>query len=198
MRSLSPPQLACVVALGALVLSYLDAPFRTFRQRFLTHRWAERLVLLSVEMNLILVWLMQRVLLRRDWPIAPRLAEPIVAWAGAVIVVLGVGLSIWAKLRLGRWFSASFGVKPGHVLVTDGPYGVTRHPIYTGLLAAVAGCALAWNSALTLALAALLVIPLVLHTAVEEALFVEHFGEPYREYRRRVPRLMPGWRGTRA
>jgi protein-S-isoprenylcysteine O-methyltransferase Ste14 len=33
-------------------------------------------------------------------------------------------------------------VKDDHVLRTDGPYGITRHPIYTGLLSMLAGTAL--------------------------------------------------------
>ena len=100
-------------------------------------------------------------------------------------------LAAWGKLRLGRWFSATFGVTVGHVLVTDGPYAVTRHPIYTGLIATIAGAALLWNSALTLLLAVFLAVPFFLHTVHEEALFERHFGDTYRDYRRRVPRLVP-------
>ena len=82
-------------------------------------------------------------------------------------------------------------MKEGHELITDGPYGVTRHPIYTGLLLMVLGAALAWDSALTLLLALLLVVPFFFHTVYEEALFERHFGEAYFDYQRRVPRLVP-------
>jgi protein-S-isoprenylcysteine O-methyltransferase Ste14 len=77
------------------------------------------------------------------------------------------------------------------VLVTDGPYAITRHPIYTGLLGAMFGSALVWNSLFTLILAVLFVIPLFLHTVYEEHLFERHFGEAYFDYERRVPRLAP-------
>jgi len=77
------------------------------------------------------------------------------------------------------------------VLVTDGPYAVTRHPIYTGIITTIVGAALLWNSTLTLLLAAFLAVPLFLHTVHEEALFEQHFGNAYRDYQRRVPRLVP-------
>ncbi|MGA3178116.1 MAG: hypothetical protein ABSE19_12320 [Candidatus Acidiferrum sp.] len=32
-------------------------------------------------------------------------------------------------------------MKAGHELITAGPYALVRHPIYTGLLLAIAGCA---------------------------------------------------------
>ena len=79
--------------------------------------------------------------------------------------------------------------------MTDGPYAIVRHPMYTGGLAMIVGCALAWRSVGTLVLAVALALPFWLHTAIEEPMFAEHFGEAYREYRKRVPRLVPGWRG---
>ena len=102
-----------------------------------------------------------------------------------------MGLAAWGKLRLGRWFTGTFGVKVGHELVTDGPYAVTRHPIYTGVLLAIAGGALVWDSLLTLALDVVILVPLWRHTVIEERLFVDHFGDAYRRYQRRVPRLVP-------
>ena len=61
----------------------------------------------------------------------------------------------------------------------------------TGLLVAIAGSALVWNSLLTLILAALMAVLLFLHTVYEETLFEAHFGGAYFDYERRVPRLVP-------
>ena len=71
-----------------------------------------------------------------------------------------------------------------------------RHPLYTGILALVIGLGLLWNQALTCAYGVALLAPLWAHTVIEERLFAAHFGEAYAEYRRRVPRLVPGawWR----
>ena len=75
--------------------------------------------------------------------------------------------------------------------MSDGPYAVTRHPMYTGLLTMLPGAALVWDSAITLLLAALLLVPFHIQTRLEEPLLEAHFGEAYRDYRRRVPRLLP-------
>lgn len=175
---------------------FLDTPLRTLGQRFRQNRWRARVALLTVEANLVAMWAVSRFLMGWEIPLHPPGAGPAVAVTGFLLSIAGVGLAVWAKLRLGRWFSATFGVKEGHELVTDGPYAVTRHPIYTGLLAAILGGALVWNSGLTLVLGLALVIPFFLHTVYEEAMFEKHFGQPYFDYERRVPRLVPFTRRT--
>ena len=177
-----------LMALGAL--SFVDAPLRTFGQQWRARRSRERTILLTLELDLYALWALAKFHLRWDRGLPPA-AEAALAGAGALLVLAGVTLAVRAKLRLGRWFSATFGVKQGHVLVTDGPYALTRHPIYTGILATIVGAALLWNSLLTLALAALMAVPLHFHTVYEEALFEQHFGDAYRDYQRRVPRLVP-------
>src|SRR3954468_3328430 len=63
-------------------------------------------------------------------------------WIGLSLVVAGLGFTVWARIHLGRFWSGSITLKEGHSLVRSGPYGVARHPIYTGLVVAVAGTAL--------------------------------------------------------
>lgn len=183
----------CLGAWGVLALAFANGPLLTWRQRWVARRARQRNVLLGIELGLIAAWGTSAI---AGW--RPRLApEPWEAWLeplGSALTAGGVGLAAWAKWRLGRWFSATFGVKEGHVLVTDGPYAVARHPIYAGVLAAVTGSALTWNSVPLLLLAAGLSVTLHRHTLHEEALFERHFGDAYRQYRRRVPRLVPFWR----
>src|SRR5262250_3387172 len=62
---------------------------------------------------------------------------------GLVLLVVSTAFTIWARLRLGRMWSASPNVlQAHHELRTDGPYAITRHPIYTGLLGMVVGTVL--------------------------------------------------------
>lgn len=185
---------ACLAAVLAVVLVVIDAPLRTFRQKYTTSRWPERLVLLSIEVNFVLVWVMVVLLLGRDARLAPAAWSAPCAAAGALVACAGSALAVAARLRLGRWFTGTFGIKPGHELVTDGPYAIVRHPMYTGALTMIAGCALAWCSVGTLVLAVALALPFWLHTAIEEPMFAAHFGDAYREYQKRVPRLVPGWK----
>ena len=178
-----------LIAVGAL--AFLDAPLRTFGQSWTVQRPRERTILLSLEIDLYALWAVAKFVLGWDRPLAPAGATDALAAFGAPVVLAGVGLAVWAKLKLGRWFSANFGVKRDHVLITDGPYALVRHPIYAGLIATLAGGALLWDSRLTLLLAALMALPLYFHTVFEELLFEQHFGAAYREYQARVPRLVP-------
>jgi protein-S-isoprenylcysteine O-methyltransferase Ste14 len=182
---------ASLWAMALVPLFFLDAPFKTLRQRWVARLPHERTLLLSTELNFLALWALFKFYLKWDRGLLPAAAEPVLAVIGALLVAAGVALNVWGKLRLGRWFSATFGVKEGHELVADGPYALTRHPIYSGLLAMVYGSALAWDSALTLLLALLLTMTLFFHTVYEEMLFERHFGDAWRDYRRRVPRFLP-------
>src|SRR5215470_6090585 len=77
-------------------------------------------------------------------------------WAGAVLTLAGMLVSVWARLHLGGNWSGSITIKQGHELIISGPYRFVRHPIYSGLLLAFFGSALAraeWRDALAIALA---------------------------------------------
>jgi protein-S-isoprenylcysteine O-methyltransferase Ste14 len=181
----------CLALFGLTALLFADAPFRTIGQKYVAQRGRERFILFTFEFDLVVFWAIGIFWLHGDRGLLPRGHESSLAAFGTLVTLAGATLAAWAKFRLGRWFTGTFGVKEGHELVTDGPYGITRHPIYTGLLLMLLGAALAWDSALTLLLALLLVVPLSLHTVYEETLFEQHFGEAYRDYQRRVPRLVP-------
>ncbi len=62
-----------------------------------------------------------------------------IALTGLTLTFAGCVFAIWARLTLGSNWSGRATVKADHELVTDGPYAVARHPIYTGLLLAVSG-----------------------------------------------------------
>lgn len=67
-------------------------------------------------------------------------------WFLVAYTPLGLGFAVWARWHLGRYWSGLVALKGDHKLVTSGPYGWTRHPIYTGLLFAILMTALAINS----------------------------------------------------
>ena len=80
----------------------------------------------------------------------------------------------------------------GHRVITTGPYGVVRHPMYSGLLLLLPGCALVLGSAWGLAPIAMLMATFIVRTALEDgALRRELPG--YQEYCTRTRyRLVPG------
>ena len=82
-------------------------------------------------------------------------------------------------------------LKHGQELISTGPYALVRHPIYTGLLIALAGTSLydgRWRALLGLAFFAL---GFWLKAHSEEALLEREFADEYRSYRARTPMLIP-------
>lgn len=132
----------------------------------------------------VYVWIVQI----REWDY--RL--PALAWPGLALAVAGLILTSAAKLHLRTGFSYSLGVKQDHPLITTGPYARIRHPIYTGILTAMAGAALVFQSGAVLALlAAPFGLCFYWQSVTEEKLLEAHFGDAYGEYRRRAGRFLP-------
>jgi protein-S-isoprenylcysteine O-methyltransferase Ste14 len=77
-------------------------------------------------------------------------------------------------------------------LWTEGPYAITRHPIYTGILGMFVGTALLSGLGYWTAVVAVAVVALEVKIHHEEQLMAASFPRDYPAYRRRVPRLIPG------
>jgi len=114
------------------------------------------------------------------------------AWACAALVGVGVAIAWWARLYLGRLWSARITRKADHKVVDTGPYAFVRHPIYAGLLLSLAATAAAKGTILGLAGFAILLLGIWLKARMEERWLSAQLGEDaYGEYRRRVPMLLP-------
>jgi protein-S-isoprenylcysteine O-methyltransferase Ste14 len=112
---------------------------------------------------------------------------------GLVLLVASTVFTIWARLRLGRMWSSSPNVlQADHELRTDGPYAVTRHPIYTGLLGMVIGTVLVNGLGSSLGFLVIAAVFLAGRIPVEERLMSKTFPDAYSRYRKRVPLLVPG------
>ena len=114
-----------------------------------------------------------------------------VRWTGVVVGTLGGVLRLAPVFVLGRRFSGLVAIQQGHRLVTDGVYGVIRHPSYLGLLATAVGWSLAFRSGVGLVISALIGLVLVARMGAEERLLGETFGAEYQAYRARTWRLVP-------
>lgn len=114
-----------------------------------------------------------------------------IRWLGVILFAGGGALRIWPVFVLGRRFSGLVAIQPGHTLVTNGIYGIIRHPSYLGLLINSLGWALAFRSAVGVLLTALMIPPLLARIRSEEALLLSQFGAEYEAYRARTPRLIP-------
>jgi protein-S-isoprenylcysteine O-methyltransferase Ste14 len=107
------------------------------------------------------------------------------------MTALGLMLAIWGRVHLGKEWSGRVELKPGHHLVRSGPYAWVRHPIYAGILWAVAGSALVARE-LTAALAVMVMLAAYRRKIrMEEAVLSKAFGAEYGAYRRVVKALVP-------
>jgi protein-S-isoprenylcysteine O-methyltransferase Ste14 len=93
---------------------------------------------------------------------------------------------------LGHRFSGLVAIQPGHTLVTNGVYGVIRHPSYLGLLVNSLGWGLAFRSGVGVLLTALIILPLLARIRAEERMLLTQFGDEYDAYCARTARLVPG------
>ena len=115
-----------------------------------------------------------------------------IRWLGIVLYVVGGALRLWPVFVLGHRFSGLVAIQPEHKLVTEGIYGVIRHPSYLGLLVNSLGWGLAFRSGVGVLLTVILLPPLIARIRAEEALLRAHFGVEYEAYRGRTSRLIPG------
>jgi protein-S-isoprenylcysteine O-methyltransferase Ste14 len=123
---------------------------------------------------------------------ALRMRGPHVA-AGLVVMWAGLAIRAWAIAALGRSFRTTVEVDAGQRVVTAGPYRWVRHPSYSGLYLILIGFGLGLGNWLSLAVCVALPLPALLRRiSVEEAELTRVLGEPYRAYRTRTKRLVPG------
>ena len=112
-------------------------------------------------------------------------------WAMVAVTVIAVAFCWWARLHLGSLWSAGVSRKEGHRIVDTGPYGIVRHPIYSGAILAMFATAACRGKPLGISISLLLTLFFALKALVEERFLREELGEAYDEYRRRVPMLVP-------
>ena len=107
-----------------------------------------------------------------------------IEWAGVTLIVICI---------LGRTWSTLFiGGRKNNALTTDGPYSVSRNPLYLFSIIGAAGVGAQFGS-FTVALVCGLFAWMVFLWTVwrEEASLLRSFGDDYRKYVARVPRFLP-------
>jgi protein-S-isoprenylcysteine O-methyltransferase Ste14 len=117
-----------------------------------------------------------------------------VRFLGLVVLIASTACARWARFSLGTSWSVAPEVGGDRRLRTRGPYAVTRHPIYTGLLGMIVGTALlsGLGQGILAVVVGLIVFSVKIH--VEEGLLLVNFPDEYPAYRQRVPQLVPGLR----
>jgi protein-S-isoprenylcysteine O-methyltransferase Ste14 len=108
------------------------------------------------------------------------------------VMLVGLALTWWARMQLGRLWSSAITRKEEHRLVETGPYALVRHPIYTGIITALLATAATQATLLALLGAVLIAIGLWVKARTEERFLLAELGpDAYESYRSRVPMLIP-------
>lgn len=119
------------------------------------------------------------------WPV-----NPMLGWSMIALTAGGFLLAWWARIHLGKLWSGGVERMADHRVVESGPYALVRHPIYTGLIAAVLAMAILRGTPWALFGVVLFSLGFALKARVEERFLEGQLGG-YEQYRARVPMIVP-------
>jgi len=111
---------------------------------------------------------------------------------GAVLLISSTLFTLWARWVLGKMWASTAVIKTDHQLVTNGPYQITRNPIYTGVLGMILGSSISFGQGAIFLSFIVLLFLFLNRIRLEEQLMTQTFCEQYLLYKNRVPRLVPG------
>ncbi|MGP0090656.1 MAG: methyltransferase family protein [Xanthobacteraceae bacterium] len=108
--------------------------------------------------------------------------------ASTLLILCGTVFALYAAFELGRSLSM---MAEARRLVTNGPYGFVRHPLYLGEAVALAGVTMQYLSAEALGLLVLQCAFQLERMKNEEIVLASAFPD-YQDYAARTVRLLPG------
>jgi protein-S-isoprenylcysteine O-methyltransferase Ste14 len=117
--------------------------------------------------------------------------NPALMLACVALTILGLLFSVWARLALGSNWSGTVTIKANHQLIRRGPYRFIRHPIYTGMLAALLATAI--TQQLGSGILGFVVVSFALYRKAlrEESFLSQEFGEAFAEHQRHTGMFLP-------
>lgn len=108
--------------------------------------------------------------------------------AGLGMALLGSLLTVFAQSDMGRCWRVGVPEAVPDALVTTGLFGVSRNPVFLGMLMLAVGLALALSSAVMIVCAAAFCLACEIQVRDEERLLENAFGAEYAAYRQSVRR----------
>jgi len=118
----------------------------------------------------------------------PLLENPLIGWLGIGLVILGIGVTTWSQIAMGRSWRIGIDQKETLPLVSGGIYALSRNPIYVGIMLIISGFTLALPNAISLSLALGVFISVSYQIRLEEAHLMETVGQTYADYCKKVRR----------
>lgn len=110
---------------------------------------------------------------------------------GVIVCGTGILFAISGRTTLGKNWSGKIIIQKKHTLIQAGPYGITRHPQYTGAITAYFGTAIVLGQIFGFIWSIILALGLILKAKLEEKILSQKFPEEYPEYRKKVKMIIP-------
>ena len=114
-----------------------------------------------------------------------------VSSVGFAAALIGLAVALWARVRLGQYWSDKVMLQDDHRLIRSGPYAYMRHPIYTGVLLGVAGTALVLGEVRGIVAFVMLLVNYSIKAKREEKILGYEFGEEFESHRKQTGFLLP-------
>jgi protein-S-isoprenylcysteine O-methyltransferase Ste14 len=105
--------------------------------------------------------------------------------------ISGLLFAVWARLALGANWSGTVTIKTNHQLIRRGPYRWIRHPIYTGMLAALLATAITQGLLSGMIGFAFVFLALYRKARREESFLSQEFGDGFVEHQQHTGMFLP-------
>jgi protein-S-isoprenylcysteine O-methyltransferase Ste14 len=189
--------LSAVVYLGGVYLQARRIRKRIGRSPNLKPRTSKERLLWAGWFWVIVVWLGQPFLISAGsnapapWRLWPALLSSWTLWTGTALLIIGYACTLWCYAIMGNAWRIGINQKEKNALITAGPYGVVRHPIYLFQIVMLAGALLLLPTTLSFGILIVHIVCVMIKGMDEEAYLVTVHGDPYRDYLSRTGRLFP-------
>ena len=129
-------------------------------------------------------------------------AMPLPTWFRLImagVATLSIPFTLWGYRTLGKnWVHAlepsQFTQRKKGTLVTSGPYRYVRNPIYLGAFTFIIALALVSSNWFLLVPNIFIIAIVYMQVDGEEKMLLARFGDEYRNYMKRTPRIIPTFR----
>jgi len=145
--------------------------------------------------KLLFAFVIAVVLAYSFWPKVYRYAVPIgwlehasLKWVGVGLLLMSLGWTVLAQVQMGESWRIGIDLEHGTALVRSGVFGLSRNPIFLGMMITLLGLFLVIPSAVTLLTFVMGVVLIQIQVRLEEEFLARTHGEEYAQYRRRVRR----------
>ena len=144
-------------------------------------------LLTPIELIITIIYFINPLWLSLSFLMIPEL----VRWFGLILMLASIPLVTWVHQTLGRSYSYALETKNEQTLVTTGPFGRLRHPLYSAHnIFNLGKVFLTLNILLTVI--AILGIPITYaRIRDEERMMIKQFGSEYEQYMKRTGRIFP-------